>query len=148
MNRTGVTRKEKIDAISAWMATPEDLRPVPTLRQLALSIGAPADGGFYKLAESHEVARQVMGVSATIMLSEVPAILGQLVEQARKGNIRAAEVFLTQVRLMITSVADKVPTRSQANAQELIGQTSQAAAQLLQHAQALGPAAGTIATDQ
>ena len=130
-----VSRQEKIDAITAWTATPAELRPVPTLRQLALSIGAPPDGTFYRLAESPEVAQQILGIAATMTLPQVPDVLGKLYDMALSGNIRAAEVFLNHVRLVITAAAEKLPTRKPVDPHRFIEDSRRAASRVLEVAQ-------------
>ena len=89
--------------MTAWLATPEELRPVSTLRQLALSIGVRPDGAFYALASSPEVSKKVLGITAAIALPHVPSILERLAQLALKGNVRAAEVYLTFIHQVVRS---------------------------------------------
>jgi len=97
-----VTKAEKVDAIVAYLGTPAELRPVPTLRQLALSLGARPDGHWYELCQSPEVIRAVVGVSSTLALAHLSTILQILVDRAIGGNVRAADVLLKHIREVVS----------------------------------------------
>ena len=128
------TKKEKVDALVAWVATPEELRPVPTLRQLALSVGATPDGSFYALANGPEVARQVLGITAAIALPQLPTILHTLAERALKGNVRAAEVLLNYIYRVISNLPAE---QQRPDFKQLVDEANAGARKLLETAQSL-----------
>ena len=99
------TKDEKIQAITLYLSVPEPLRPVPTIRQLALSIGATPDGGWYRLVHSPEVTRQVLGLTSALTLAHLPGIFEALIKKAKKGNVGAADILLKHIR----EVVEKTP---------------------------------------
>ena len=131
----GATKKEKIEALTAWLATPEELRPVTNLRQLALSIGATPDGNFYALANSPEIAREVLGITAAIALPHVPNILERLAQSALKGNVHAAEIYLNYVHQVIRTMAQQAP---KPDVEEAIEKAMRGAQKMLAAAQPRG----------
>lgn len=106
-----ISRQEKINAIANWRATPPEMRSAPTLHQLALQIGAPADGTFYELASGPEVGAQVLNIVYASAVIGAPAALNMLVQLAEKGNLRAIECYLNFIYKVTLEMPDRPEKR-------------------------------------
>jgi len=98
---TIVHKQDKIEALVEWFSLPPELRPEPTLRQLAIRLGVPPDGGFYQLAKSSRVLRDVVAATAIGILPRIPEVLGTLAENGIRGNTKAADVLLNHLRQVL-----------------------------------------------
>ena len=128
-----IRKQDKIEALVEWFSLPPELRPEPTLRQLALRLGIPPDGGFYQLAKSSRVLRDVVAATAIGILPRIPEVLDTLAENGIRGNTKAADVLLNHVRQVLDLLPnEKDPTRSLTQS---LADTERAVDKLLQFAQ-------------
>ena len=143
-------RRERMQALAAWLSVPPDLRPYPSLAAWMRQEGIQRTAQVYELLREPEVQRMAMGASVASILDRLPAVLQALSEAAEAGSARAAETLLRHVREVTGYGAGQQPAAHQALHIHL-QDTDQAAQRLLTLAQGLqrwdDRARGAIAAD-
>ena len=95
-------REAIVEALAHWHSLPVPLRKPRTLNQLAHQLGVHAGGRFYALARSPEVCYRMLMLGSGEGVRQMPDVLAALAEMAVRGNVAAAETYLTHIRLILT----------------------------------------------
>lgn len=100
-----LTRREIVEAVAAWHATPTVMRKSANLAELASELNVTPNGHFYALADSAECYQMVLVNHSGSALKGMPDIMNVLHRMATdpvRPSVRAAEVYLDTIRKTIT----------------------------------------------
>lgn len=91
---------KQIEAVETFFALPVELRP-QSLKQWCEMVGIEVRPEVYQIAKDPKTVRGALKVMGLDVLKEIPTVLKSLVDGAKAGNVRAADVLLKHVLVLL-----------------------------------------------
>jgi len=101
---------KQIEAVETYFALPVELRP-QSLKQWCELVGIEVRPEVYQIAKGPKTVKGALKVMGLDVLKEIPAVLKSLVDGAKAGNVRAADVLLKHVLVLLGEGSETEETR-------------------------------------